>query len=77
MYIKKVVAKKAADVTPNDTDKTFCKSEESEANTKGVNVEKQIIKGIQKVGDIAGSGIDATTDAANLGGQVAGKTTEV
>ena len=78
---KKVVAKKAADVTANDTNKKAApvKAEESgKANTKGVDVEeKQIIKGIQKVGDIAGSGIDATTDAANLGGQVASKTTEV
>ena len=74
-------AKKAADVTPNDTNKKAApvKAEESgKADNKGVEVEqKEIIKGIEKVGDLAGSGIDVTTDAANLGGQVVGKTTEV
>jgi len=74
-------AEKAADVTANDTNKKAApvKAEESgKANTKGVDVEqKEIIKGIEAVGSVAGSAIDATTGTANLGGQVASKTTEV
>ena len=58
-------AEKAADVTAN-----------APVNNAPAN-ESQVVKGIESVGNVAGSAIDVTTDTANLGGQVVGKTADV